>query len=189
MKGRVYIDSTLGRLPRDTAATIHVQLTSLDQLEIQIEEISASRPRLKPSTEFRLLRTVPGIGEILARLVWLEIGEVDRFPRAENLASYAGLVPRIITSGGRIRHGGTCRNVNWYLKSGFVEAAPALFVSKPTATAMSGSSITGLRQGADTAAPSSRSPPPPRGKLLGAAQTATLQSSSATLYCDLTQFV
>jgi transposase len=69
------------------------------------------------------LRTVPGIGEILAPLVWLEIGDVERFPRAENLASYAGLVPRIIASGGRIRHGGTCRNVDQYLKWGFVEAA------------------------------------------------------------------
>ena len=48
---------------------------------------------------------------------------MERFPRAENLASYAGLVPRIIASGGRIRHGGTCRNVNQYLKWGFVEAA------------------------------------------------------------------
>jgi transposase len=70
-----------------------------------------------------LLRTIPGIGEILAPLVWLEIGEIERFPRAENLASYAGLVPRIMASGGRIRHGGTCRNVNHYLKWGFVEAA------------------------------------------------------------------
>ena len=124
VKGRVYIDTTLDKLPRDTAAMIRVQLTSLDQLEIQIEEIEHRiADALKPSPEVRLLRTIPGIGEILAPLVWLEIGEVERFPRAENLASYAGLVPRIIASGGRIRHGGTCRNVNQYLKWGFVEAA------------------------------------------------------------------
>jgi transposase len=124
VKGRVYIDAVLDRLPRDTAAMIRVQLTSLDQLEAQIEEIEERiAVALKPSPEVKLLRTVPGIGEILAPLVWLEIGEVERFPRAENLASYAGLVPRIIASGGRIRHGGTCRNVNQYLKWGFVEAA------------------------------------------------------------------
>ena len=29
-------------------------------------------------------------GEILAPVIWLEIGDVNRFPRAENLASYAG---------------------------------------------------------------------------------------------------
>lgn len=124
VKGRVYIDSTLDRLPPDTAAMIGVQLTSLDQLEVQIEEIEARiGAALKPTPEVKLLRTIPGIGEILGPLVWLEIGEVARFPRAENLASYAGLVPRVIASGGRIRHGGTCRNVNHYLKWGFVEAA------------------------------------------------------------------
>ena len=124
VKGRVYIDATLDRLPPDTAAMIRVQLTSLDQLEVQIEGIEERiAAALKPSPEVRLLRSIPGIGEILAPLVWLEVGNVDRFPRAENLASYAGLVPRIIASGGRIRHGGTCRNVNQYLKWGFVEAA------------------------------------------------------------------
>jgi transposase len=39
VKGRVYIDTTLDKLPRDTAAMIRVQLTSLDQLEVQVEEI------------------------------------------------------------------------------------------------------------------------------------------------------
>jgi transposase len=124
VKGRVYIDAVLDRLPSDTAAMIRVQLTALDQLEAQVEEIEERiAVALKPSPEVKLLRTVPGIGEILGPLVWLEIGDVDRFPRAENLACYAGLVPRIIASGGRIRHGGTCRNVNQYLKWGFVEAA------------------------------------------------------------------
>jgi len=124
VKGRAYIDDVLDRLPCDTAAMIQVQLTALDQLEIQIEGIEERiAAALKPSSDVKLLRTVPGIGEILAPIVWLEIGEVERFPRAENLASYAGLVPRIIASGGRIRHGGTCRSVNQYLKWGFVEAA------------------------------------------------------------------
>ena len=124
VKERVYIDTVLDHLPCDTAAMIQVQLTSLDQLEAQIEEIEDRiAVALKPSPEVRLLRTVPGIGDILAPLIWLEIGDIDRFPRAENLAGYAGLVPRIIASGGRIRHGGTCRNINHYLKWGFVEAA------------------------------------------------------------------
>jgi hypothetical protein len=103
---------------------IRVQLTFLDLLEAQMEEIEDRIATvLKPSPAVRLLRSVPGLGEILAPLVWLEIGDVDRFPGAEKLTSYAGLVPRIHASGGRIRRGGTCRNVNQYLKWGFVEAA------------------------------------------------------------------
>lgn len=124
VKGRVYLDRIFEQLPTHTAAMIQMQLGSLDHLEVQMETIEERIAAvLKPSPEIRLLRTVPGLGAVLAPLVWLEIGDIDRFPRAENLASYAGLVPRIIASGGRIRHAGTCRNINHYLKWGFVEAA------------------------------------------------------------------
>jgi hypothetical protein len=55
----------LDRLPCDTAAVIRVQLTSLDPLEVQIEDIEdRTAAAAKPSPELRLLRTVPGIGEI-----------------------------------------------------------------------------------------------------------------------------
>jgi len=123
-KGRAYIAGVLNALPPETAQMIALQLHSIDQIEEKIAAIELRiDDQLEASPEIKLLRTVPGLGPILAPLVWLEIGDVDRFPRAEHLASYAGLVPRIIASGGRIRHGGTCRNVNHYLKWGFVEAA------------------------------------------------------------------
>ncbi len=123
-KGRAYIAGVLKALPPETAQMIALQLHSIDQIEEKIAAIELRiDDQLEASPEMKLLRTIPGLGPILAPLVWLEIGDVDRFPRAEHLASYAGLVPRIIASGGRIRHGGTCRNVNHYLKWAFVEAA------------------------------------------------------------------
>lgn len=123
-KGREYLASVLPRLPAETSHMTAMQLQAIDQLEEKIEAIEQRiSERLKSSPEMRLLRTIPGLGPILAPLVWLEIGDIERFPRAEHLASYAGLVPRIIASGGHVRHGGTCRNVNHYLKWAFVEAA------------------------------------------------------------------
>ena len=123
-KGRQYLASALQRLPSETSQMTAMQLHSIDQLEEKIETIECRiAERLRMSPEIRLLRTIPGLGPVLAPLVWLEIGDVERFPRAEHLASYAGLVPRIIASGGHVRHGGTCRNVNHYLKWAFVEAA------------------------------------------------------------------
>jgi transposase len=123
-KGRACLAAILKQLPPATSKMTAMQLGSIDQLEEKIEIIERGiAEKLKTTPEMRLLRTVPGLGQILAPLVWLEIGDVERFPRAEHLASYAGLVPRIIASGGHIRHGGTCRNVNHYLKWAFVEAA------------------------------------------------------------------
>jgi transposase len=57
-------------------------------------------------------------------VIAFEIGDVARFSRAECLASYAGLVPRLISSGDRIHHGRTPeRKINPFLKWAFVEAA------------------------------------------------------------------
>ncbi len=123
-KGRAYLADLLKRLPLQTSSMTAMQLHSIDQLEEKIEAIEQRiHETLKLSSEIRLLRTIPGSGPFLAPLIWLEIGRVDRFPRAEHLASYDGLVPRIIASGGHVRHEGTCRNVNHYLKWAFVEAA------------------------------------------------------------------
>lgn len=123
-KGREYLALRLAEFPPQTARMVDVQLQALDQLTAHIEKIEDRiQAQIAPSAEVQLLRSVPGVGEILAPLIWLEIGDVARFPRAENLASYAGLVPRVFSSGGRTRLGGLSRFVNQYLKWAFVEAA------------------------------------------------------------------
>jgi len=60
----------------------------------------------------------------------LEIGRVDRFPTAAHLASYAGLVPRVHSSGGHTRMGQVCRNVNRNLKWAFVETGSLVVVNQ-----------------------------------------------------------
>lgn len=124
VKGRAYIAETLPDLPTETARMVALELDSIDQLNLKLLALEQHIDlTLASSHEIQLLHTLPGAGRILAPVLWLEIGDIDRFPRAENLASYAGLVPRVISSGGHTHHGGVCRNVNRYLKWAFVEAA------------------------------------------------------------------
>jgi len=52
-----------------------------------------------------LLKTLPCVGRILSVVMTLEIGRVERFASAKQLASYAGLVPRVHASGGRYSTG------------------------------------------------------------------------------------
>jgi transposase len=70
----------------------------------------------------KLLMTAPGIGSILAVALAMEIGDVKRFPGPEHLASYAGTVPRIKSSGRKSFLGKVRPDVNHYLKWAFVEA-------------------------------------------------------------------
>lgn len=123
-KGRDYLASRLAEFPPETARMVEVQLRALDELAAHVETIEQRiRTEITPTMDVRLMRSVPGVGEILAPVIALEIGDVHRFPRAENLASYAGLVPRVFSSGGHTRLGGISRFVNQYLKWAFVEAA------------------------------------------------------------------
>ena len=108
VKGRAYIADTLPDLPPETARMVALELDSIDQLNVKLMVLEQHIDcTLASSPGIRLMHTLPGVGKILAPILWLEIGDIERFPRAENLASYAGLVPRVISSGGHIRHGGT----------------------------------------------------------------------------------
>ena len=56
-----------------------------------------------PCPQTTWLKTLPGVGDILAVVIWSEIGTCERFSRGEQLASYCGLVARENSSGGKIR--------------------------------------------------------------------------------------
>ena len=124
VKGRAYIAETLPDLPPQTARMVALELECIDQLSVKLLPLEQHIDyTLRTTPEIQLLQTLPGVGKTLAPVLWLEIGDISRFARAENLASYAGLVPRVISSGGHTHHGGVCRNINRYLKWAFVEAA------------------------------------------------------------------
>jgi transposase len=74
--------------------------------------------------------TLPCVGKILSMTLMLEIGKVERFPTAEHLASYAGLVPRVHSSGVHTRMGQVCGNVNRNLKWAFVEIGNLIVVNQ-----------------------------------------------------------
>ena len=65
----------------------------------------------------------PCVGPILSAVMALEIGDIGRFPGPGQLASYAGLVPSVHSSGGHTRMGRVRGDVNRTLKWALVEAA------------------------------------------------------------------
>ena len=122
--GRALMKSRLSELPPQTRRSVEAQLELLDQVEEQIRVCEKQiEDVVKRIPEMKLLKTIPGVGSVLAVVIAMEVGEIERFPRAESLASYAGTVPRIKESGGRIRFGKVRPDVNRYLKWALIEAA------------------------------------------------------------------
>lgn len=72
---------------------------------------------------YQLLRTVTGIGEVLATVILLETGSIERFADAGNYASYCRCVGSAHVSNGKKKGQGNTKNGNRYLAWAFVEAA------------------------------------------------------------------
>jgi transposase len=123
-KGRQLLWGAVEALPVHTRCCLKDEMKLLEDLEIyQWQTEKRLADVLEPRPEVTLLQTMPGIGPILSAVIWFEIGDIGRFTSAERLASYAGVVPRVHASGGKVRHGGTRNDVNHYLKCAYVEAA------------------------------------------------------------------
>jgi len=97
-----------------------VSQTLSQQIEA-LEKRLQQRVILRP--EYRLLKTVPGIGEILATTIMLETGTISRFTRVGNFSSYCRCVDSLKESNGKRKGEGNTRNGNKYLAWAFVEAA------------------------------------------------------------------
>jgi transposase len=71
----------------------------------------------------RLLMTQPGVGPITALAFVLTMGDVTRFQRGKQVASYLGLIPREYSSGEHRRYGSISKQGNRFLRMLLVEAA------------------------------------------------------------------
>ena len=71
----------------------------------------------------RLLMTQPGVGPITSLAFVLTMGDVSRFQRGKQVASYLGLIPREYSSGGHQRFGSISKQGNRFMRMLLVEAA------------------------------------------------------------------
>src|SRR3712207_4431370 len=102
-----------GRLTDRHRFLLRLHLGQYDALAAALVEVDAEVERdLDPFRDaVRLLRTIPGVGDLAARAIVAEIGtDMGRFPTAGHLVSWAGLCPRNDESAGkrrstRLRHG------------------------------------------------------------------------------------
>jgi len=124
VKGRVQLKEVIKELPFETRQSVEEQLILLDQVSGQIEKIEKHmREVVKATPMMQLIKSLPGVGDILAIVIALEIGDINRFASAEHIASYCGTVPRISSSGDRTYFGRVRVDVNHYLKWAYIEAA------------------------------------------------------------------
>jgi transposase len=111
-------------IPEPWATTLERSLERLDALEAEIRGCEAELARLGADHPYvPLLRTVPGVGPILAYTIAAEIGDIGRFGSAKQLVGYTGLCPRVYQSGDVDRRGALSKTGPKYLRWALIEAA------------------------------------------------------------------
>jgi len=99
-------------------------LILIEHMETQIKQMTKEIPlpeELEPQVE--LLRSMPGVGQLVSATIIAEIGDIRRFNFAKALCNWAGLTPRVHRSDRLVRHGRISKQGSRYLRTAMVCAA------------------------------------------------------------------
>ncbi|HKQ88134.1 MAG TPA: IS110 family transposase [Candidatus Acidoferrales bacterium] len=105
---------------RNIAANVAV-IGALNQQIAQLEKYLLEQVGL--TAQYNVLTSAPGVGKVLATVIMLETGSIERFAAVGNYASYACCVDSVRTSNDKKKGRGNKRNGNQYLAWAFIEAA------------------------------------------------------------------
>jgi transposase len=107
-----------------------------DKLLTDVELTIARTAKIHAPHNFHRLRTVPGIGKILALVILYEIHDITRFPSVGDFISYCRLVKCAKLSDGKPSGYSGSKIGNAHLKWAFSEAATLFLRANPMGQAL-----------------------------------------------------
>jgi transposase len=108
-------------------AAYQLRVTSLleliDAYDLEVDRLDRQvGARLTTNRGYKAIQAIPGVGPILGAVFTAEIGDVSRFPRPQQLCSWAGLTPRHRESDTVIRRGPITKQGSKLVRWAAVEA-------------------------------------------------------------------
>lgn len=97
-----------------------------ERIEAELEALAAANPVC------RRFMAVPGVGAITALSFFTAVEEPRRFRRADDVAAYLGLTPRVYQSGESLTHGKVSKMGNRLTRTHLVNAATVLLSATKT---------------------------------------------------------
>jgi transposase len=98
-------------------------IAAYDRILERLERDLIKTANQHDAVSYALLKTIPGVGRILALVMLYEIETIERFPRVQEFVSYARLVKSTKESNGK-KYGSSGKKIgNAHLKWAFSEAA------------------------------------------------------------------
>lgn len=116
-------------LPESDRFVLDQLLASYDHYRAQMREAERQIRRFaeqapeKERKSRELLRTIPGVGEVVTEVVLAELGDHERFSSQKKVAAYAGLIPGKRESAGKSKDLGITKQGSRLLRTMLVQAA------------------------------------------------------------------
>jgi transposase len=114
---KAFVDTNVALALTSTLGVVRALTHEIKVVEKQVKQ------QVKMLEPYHLLKTVSGIGEILAMTIMLEAAEMSRFPTVGDFCSYCRCVDSVRLSNGKKKGSGNRKNGNKYLSWAFIEAA------------------------------------------------------------------
>jgi transposase len=131
---RDWLDSKLKELPESMHVALSCLVSSLENLELQIDTLEAQIESLAHRRDYRKANTYlccfKGISTITAMTLITEIFDIKRFDHPRKLAAFVGLDVREYSSGGKQQQFGISKMGNRRIRTALVEACQTFGTSK-----------------------------------------------------------
>jgi transposase len=118
----------------DVRKSLEIDFAMIGRYDEVIKELElhlVRRAKEHDPQAFHRLRSIPGVGKILALTILYEIHDIDRFERVQDFVSYARLVKCDHSSAGKKLGTGGAKIGNVHLKWAFSEAAVCFLRKNP----------------------------------------------------------
>lgn len=117
-----------------TIKNVDLDLSLIDFYEHELKKIESyieQNAQMHNHRDYVLLRSIKGVGRILALTILYEIGDIERFPSVQQFASYSRLVKCKAESAGKIYGTNGNKIGNRHLKWAFSEACVLFLRNNP----------------------------------------------------------
>ncbi len=123
--GRQYLEKVMQTELRPSARqVVEDHMAMIDHLTERIHALEKNISlNEKQNYLVNLLKSMPGVGKLIAMILLAEIGDISRFYSPKSLCSWAGLTPKVHSSDAVVQHGHITKEGSRYLRTAMVQAA------------------------------------------------------------------
>jgi len=115
------------RLAQDLVVSLQEQLKRIDALQDDIDHIGRRlHTMIREDRQMQAIEQIPGVGDLTASALVAAVGDFTTFKSGRQFASWAGLTPRQVGTGGKVQQLGISKRGDTYLRTLLIAGARAV---------------------------------------------------------------